>query len=207
MATLPLLGTLLFVVAVTERLALLRFLSALSIVSLILVVIALALRLSERDTLTMSLALAIALPAGVAADFGVVTLTRYVAARGARTENRFWPLLVGVTSSLIAVIIFVGPLFFIRNKRLNADVVGVIVFFGLTNLYAAVIAASFVLVAASLLLQRMMWPIINRPLYAVHRFRLFQQRKVMFGAGSALIAFAWHQLSAWLGTAAQVLSS
>jgi len=78
-------------------------------------------------------------------------------------------------------------------------------FAGVTGLYATIVALSFLFLAITLLLHRTLWPILKRPLYALQRFHLLQQRKLMFFAGVTLIGVASPGIAAFFSAVARRL--
>lgn len=193
-------------VALTRQLPLLRFLAALTIISIILIGVVL---IDSTDLPRFGyrtyLAWGIATTAGVVADFSVILITRYAASRGGRVNTVLWPVIISITNATLAIAIFVAPLLLVRGRNGHTQLRATILLFGLTNLYAAIIAASFIILPVSLLVQRLFWPLINRPVYAMHRFALFQQRKVLFGAGTILMAVGSHTLFDLLGSVGHLL--
>jgi len=142
------------------------------------------------ETYQVGKMLAFAFSVGVLADFLVVALVRYLARRGTSAHGLIWPIVASTICAAVAVAIFVYPVFLMHSWDTNRFCATSIAAFGLTNLYAAVIASSFILLAICMVLQRLFWPILKRPVYAMQRFRIFEQRKLLFFAGATLIGIA-----------------
>ena len=61
---------------------------------------------------------------------------------------------------------------------------------GLSNAFGALAALLFFIISATVLLHRLFWPVLRRPVMAAHRHGLLQQRKLLGGAGVALLGHA-----------------
>jgi hypothetical protein len=191
MSVVLLLAAIAFVAAVTARFRFLRYVvSSLTCVAIILMIASPILQLDRGGVFNAGTQLGFALAAGILADIGVIVGTRYLARRGAVAQRSKWPVITAIACAALAFIVFAAPLMIARLPGVDKWWVGALAIFGLTNLYAAIIAASFVMLAISFVLHRLLWPIINRPLYAMHRFRIFEKRKLLFFAGVTLLAIA-----------------
>ena len=185
-------GAGLFYVAITSRLPILRQLLLLAVAITFIMVV--ANRISHLDMppvaveATTSFTLALAL--GALADFTVVLSTRLIA-KAAAGANSMWPVSAGLANTALALLIFVVPLLLSRSliarHRWWSAVLYATAF---TNLYASLIGLSFLIVLCGLVLYRIAWPLLTRSIYSLHRFKLFQQRKVLFFAGVTLVAIA-----------------
>lgn len=125
----------------------------------------------------------------VLSDFVVVTLTRRVAARIATTGSVGFAVVATCLNGAAGALLIIGPLAVLSKARsLSAFwFVFAVVMAGASNVFAAVIAFVLAIMFASLVLHRVFWPIIQRPLYALWRFKLLQNRKMLFYAGVALL--------------------
>lgn len=150
---------------------------------------------------------ALALGLGLVGDFAVVLFTRYLATRTATAQRVLLPVIAALLNAILAVLITVIPLevgihFYSGTPWLA---IGFFVA-ALTNLYACLIAISFLPLTITLLLHRAMWPVLNRSIYSIHRFKLFQQRKVLFFGGASLVASVAPQAGKLLFDAAKIFS-
>ena len=180
-----------FVVAVTERLAYSRYF----LTTLILLAIAVMAGLTDHipvnaTKVRVGRMLALAFTVGMLSDFGVVVLVRYLARRGAKTRSPASAIVGAIGSSFMTVAIFIYPVFIMRSPPGEPAWAFALALFGLTNLYSAIIAASFVILSVSVVSHHLAWPVIERPLYAMQRFRIFEQRKALFLAGATLLGIA-----------------
>lgn len=134
-------------------------------------------------------AIPLAMMLAVFSDFVVLTLTRKVAARIATTDNVGFAVVATCLNGAAGALLIIGPLAVLSKAR-SASAFWFdfsVVIAGASNVFAAVIAFTLAFMFASLVLHRMLWPIIQRPLYALWRFKLLQNRQVLFYAGVALL--------------------
>jgi hypothetical protein len=175
--------------AISERFPDLRYLVTVGAgIALLLLMLGVTFDRSVTNAVDTGTSVAFGCAAGVLADFSVIVVSRYLARRGANARSVGWPILAAFAGGLLAAAIFVLPM--LPIWMLRAWWALALYIFALTNLYSAIVAASFTFMAITLILHRLLWPILNRPLYAIQRFRLFEQRKVLFGAGATLLGLA-----------------
>jgi hypothetical protein len=61
----------------------------------------------------------------------------------------------------------------------------------LSNVFDTLVSLAWVFVASGMLLHRIIWPLIERPIYALHRHHvLTDQKKLLFFGGVALVGLA-----------------
>jgi hypothetical protein len=125
----------------------------------------------------------------VFSDFVVVTLTRRVATRIATTDSIGFAVIATCLNGVAGALLIIAPLaVLIKSGPVSAPwFVFAVVMAGASNVFAAVIAFTLTVMFASLVLHRVFWPIIQRPLYALWRFKLLQNRKVLFYSGVVLL--------------------
>ncbi len=70
------------------------------------------------------------------------------------------------------------------------DVQGTVALFASSNMIDALAASIFVLVAVSLLAHRLLWPLIQRPLYALQAAGFIGRRKLLFSVGGLLLGYS-----------------
>jgi hypothetical protein len=138
-------------------------------------------------------------------DFAVVILTRKTAERIANASHITYALLVGAANTLLGLALVAIPLYIYLKTSPNTWWAYAIILAGSTNIFASIITLSLGIVIASLALHRFMWPIVERPLYAMWRFKLLQNRRLLFFSGSTLIAVAVPQSANLLHAAAKLL--
>jgi hypothetical protein len=66
-----------------------------------------------------------------------------------------------------------------------------LLYVGASNFLDALVSLSWFLIAIVMLLHRLFWPLIERPVYALFRYRVFsEQKKLVFFSGVALVGLA-----------------
>jgi hypothetical protein len=68
-------------------------------------------------------------------------------------------------------------------------------YISIQNLSTVIPLSAFAFLVLLLLVHRALWPVLQRPLYAVARTGLLRRRKASFAAGIGLLAFAFPSLS------------
>ena len=103
---------------------------------------------------------------------------------------------IGIISALLGVAMLGAPALVIYNNGIDWDIWAALGFSaGMTNLYAGIVAVALAALNTVFLLQRALWSVIERPLYAIDRFGLFQKRKTLFYCGALLVAFGFPRLA------------
>jgi hypothetical protein len=138
----------------------------------------------------MSLALA------VAGGFGSDLLFVAVFRRELRaTESGRWTriLFVAITSIGVATVLTAG-LIALSSTLSPVDRWGwrrLLVMIASSNVAAFAVSLSMAFIAAALVVHRLVWPFLGRPVYALQRYRIFEHRIVLGSAGVALLAAAF----------------
>jgi hypothetical protein len=142
------------------------------------------------------IALCCTIPVSIASDFFFIVLTRWILGRAARSDSfgRIMVLLIG--DALLAACLILLPLFAFSVTS-AADYSGpeemsyACWLTALSNAIDGFVASSCFLLAITMLLYRILWPVVERPLYAAHRFRITKQKKLCFFIGLALVRVAF----------------
>ncbi len=158
-------------------------------------------RWTQISTLT-----AVILIFAVACDFLFICLTRVMLARAAQSNSFIKIATLAIGNACLAVVLFivphVGASWFdeIRyhsshSSSLNGDFLGeaagVLSLVSLSNSLDALVSLSWFFIAIMMLLHRFVWPLIERPVYALFRHRVFsEQKKLVFFSGVALVGLA-----------------
>jgi hypothetical protein len=72
---------------------------------------------------------------------------------------------------------------------------GILPLLAATNILDALLSLLFLVVAALMLLHRLVWPVIERPVFALCRYHVFlKQKKVVFTVGVTLLGIALPQV-------------
>lgn len=69
-----------------------------------------------------------------------------------------------------------------------------------SNLYTAIVAISFVILALSMLLHIVIWPLMERPIYVLQDLGIVRRKKLLVAVGISLIAI-------WFGHAPEFLKT
>ena len=100
--------------------------------------------------------------------------------------------------NVFLAVCFVGVPLTVGVKSLGADGSGdwvaLTVLFGASNLLDGALACSVLVMGLGLLAHRLVWPAIRRPLYAAHRFRLIERKRLLATAGIALVGVPFPQV-------------
>ncbi len=68
---------------------------------------------------------------------------------------------------------------------------------GLTNAFDILVASAFFLLASLLLLPRLLWPLLNRPLHAIAT-HIGVRKRLFLAVGLILLSFAYGKVPEWL---------
>jgi len=154
-------------------------------------------QLSLKDVLSSSLGYLL----GTLLVTGSIVLTRWSLRVASRTRNV--ASLVGVIGGNVLLaatllspllIAFLAPSFFVRGpetvRTLPSGLLEFLFSTSGTTLFAAALAVLVVLVLVAALVHRMLWPVMSRTVYAVHRHGLVQP-KLLRAMGCACLILAW----------------
>jgi hypothetical protein len=182
----------LFTVAVGRRRLLLTVVSTILSGGLVLITVA-ALTVNPAP-LNALVFLEVALVA-ITCDFLVILLARRLASR-ASSVSVLSALAIATLGLLIGVLMLGTPAIVMYNRGAHFDHWAAIGFFGgMSNLYAGLAAVALGALTFMYLVQRVLWFAIERPLYALDRFGLFQNRKALFYCGVLLIALGFPRIA------------
>jgi hypothetical protein len=126
-------------------------------------------------------------------DLGYIALTRFALSRAKAIDHVGSIVTVVIANLLASAIPLLSPIYagvglFKFAPNAGAAVM-VSVVFNSIDVFAGLAA---VMVAALLLLHRLFWPAIQRPLYAVYRYSPLKQKKWLVGVGIALVFLPKH---------------
>lgn len=147
------------------------------------------------ETVGMVAAMCVGVLFGILADLLVVMLTRWSAQVVIATGRALFTVGIVIVNALVAFLVLIAPIQYATAHYDSHFMRDTLYFWATSNLFAGIIASSFVLLPLTLLFQHLAWPFASRTLYALHRFRVLQNRKVLFFAGTALIAVGVPQLA------------
>jgi hypothetical protein len=188
-----------------------RFLWWVFIIRMILSVVDFLLFMSRSSAAGASLAanaaifLPLTLGFSASCDVAYILFTRWTLRRISATDKiggiLLWILLLLL---FLALILVVPPFVGIKMMRYSPLVGGTLLFSILVNSIDAVILLATLMIAVFLLVHRLMWPLIQRPLYAIQRLEIVdrgewkKRKKWLWAVGVFLIAIAIPGLPSWL---------
>jgi len=152
---------------------------------------------------------------GTLCDIVAIVIARRLL-RVQQVSSSLWTIVsAGMLQVLLAVTLIVLPI----STGMWVTAHGNPVLFGLgldlvvsslTNVFSAAVSISFGVAVATLIVHRMLWPVIDRPLYALARFGLFRnalRRSAVFGVGLAAVTSGLGQTDTMIAAVTQLLKS
>lgn len=139
------------------------------------------------------LAAGFVLALAVISDFFFVALTR-ASFRWASRSNSFARILASAAALLVAgaCLSWVPIVLLFRyDKEIGSTLANFLLLPAASNFLDAAVSLAWLTVAAMMLLHRVIWPLIERPIHAVYRHHVFTtQRKLVLLSGIALLALS-----------------
>ncbi len=133
------------------------------------------------------------IPFAVACDFLFIVLTRVILAQAAQSNSFLKIATLAIGNAFLACILVVVPIAGGRWLYVfhRSYAWGELIVLGLSNVLDALVSLTWFLIAIMMLLHRLFWPLIERPVYALSRHRVFsEQKKLVFFSGVALLGIA-----------------
>lgn len=132
---------------------------------------------------------------GGVCNYVILALARRLAAFGSSTGFGLTFAVLALLNAAFAMSLLVAPMFAMNTGKFGGIAADVLGFGAISNFFAGVAATSFMLLALTAVLPAATWSLLSRPLYAVARFRVLQNRRLLFFAGSSLIVVGVPALS------------
>jgi hypothetical protein len=136
------------------------------------------------------------LPLAIGCDFLFIALTRYMLTCASQSNSSVKITVLALSNLSLAVVLLVLPfligLGLYRLFHIIPDYLGTIFLTAsFSNFLDTLVSLAWLFVALVMLLHRMIWPLIERPIYALYRHRvLTDQKKLVFFGGVALVGLA-----------------
>lgn len=132
-------------------------------------------------------------------DLLYITLARWIL-RWISKEDSAWGISLALCVNFLALGgSIIGPISLGLEVSKYAAMAGaMIVFSFVLNVIDVLASLAGFLVALTLLVHRFFWSVIQRPLYAIQRYRLLTRRKLLFWAGIVLALLPTHGSAAFL---------
>jgi hypothetical protein len=133
------------------------------------------------------------LPLAVGCDFVFIALTRAMLSWAARSNSLVKIAGLAICNSGLAVILVFLPvrvaLFYYSDSSVWMS--STLLLIACSNVLELLVSSVAILVAFAMLLHRFLWPLMERPIYALHRHHVFtNQKKLLFFGGVALVGMA-----------------
>ena len=129
----------------------------------------------------------------VSCDFLYIVFTRWILRRVSSIDRiPEIALMIGGNLVIVAVLL-VGTVYFgVVVFKYVPNVGAFITVSVLLNSLDVLAGCAFLILALLLLLHRLFWPVIQRPLYAIQRFTPIKNKKWLFGVGLTLLLLPEH---------------
>ncbi|HVR39509.1 MAG TPA: hypothetical protein VMU84_10475 [Thermoanaerobaculia bacterium] len=128
---------------------------------------------------------------GVASDFALIVVTRRLTRRIAEVPTLASGILAFVGNAVIGLLLTAIPLILLAESiKPPPRWISAMGFAAATNIYSGIMSLSVVILLVAVVIQRALWSSVQRPLYAIWRFKLLQNRKLLFYSGTVLLMVA-----------------
>ncbi len=120
-------------------------------------------------------------------------MTRVMLAYAARSNSFLKIATLAIGNAFLAAALFIVPIVASNwaYHHFGPQAEGLFVLVGASNFLDALVSLTWFLIALMMLLHRLVWPLIERPVYALFRHRVFsEQKKLVFFSGVALLGLA-----------------
>ena len=125
---------------------------------------------------------------GLLCDLSYIVLTRWILRRISKIDRVREIVLQVLVSLVILVILIYAPIFFGAGiGRYFPMAGGVLLLSFVLNSIDLVVGLAALMLALLLLVHRLVWPTIERPIYAMQRFGLVNNKKFLWTAGITLL--------------------
>jgi hypothetical protein len=191
------LGLVLFVIAALPSVSPSRFTRIMSVLPALIFIFSLIQLVRRHLPFHENLGLLAALLISTLSDIGLLILVRQLI-RWISEEVRPLKICVAILAQIVTVVLVVwapieisGHLAVRYGWKLFPELLGAI---GVFNVFTAIAASAFMLTLLVVLLHRMFWPIIERLLYPMARYRIVRNHKAMATLGAACVVVAFPSL-------------
>lgn len=149
----------------------------------------------ERQSPTVEIiTFASTLLAGIAFDAVFIAVTRYMLRRSSRMSSAFKVAEMVLVNILVACLLVAAPAYFVHEtgnfifpQTAIERVAGLV---GSSNIIDLFVSLLFVMTALLLLAHRLVWPVLDVPVYALQRIGVIGRRKLMVSVGFMMLAFS-----------------
>jgi hypothetical protein len=132
--------------------------------------------------------------AGIAFDAAFIAATRYMLRRSSRMSSAFNIAEMVLINILVACLLVAAPAYFVHAptyfifpETATERVAGLV---GTSNMIDLFVSLLFVMMALLLLAHRLVWPMLDVPVYALQRIGVIGRRKLMVLVGFMMLSFS-----------------
>src|SRR5579863_4989156 len=126
-------------------------------------------------------------------DLIYIAVTRYTLRRISRIDSIPEIALMLFGNLLTLAILLLGPIYVGLALAKYALPLGAVILLSFPlNAIDILVGSAALFLALLLLLHRLFWPVVQRPLYAIYRFAPIKEKKWLFSAGAALLFIPSH---------------
>lgn len=126
-------------------------------------------------------------------DLSYIVTVRWLLRRISQIDRVYEIVLQVLVNLLILAILMLGPIFLCLGIGRFSVLAGEVFLYSFVlNSLNIVVAFAALTLASLLLLHRLLWPTIERPIYAIQRFALLKNKKLLWGIGICLIFLPTH---------------
>ncbi|MFZ0819576.1 MAG: hypothetical protein WAM91_05870 [Candidatus Acidiferrales bacterium] len=145
----------------------------------------------ETQPTTAKAMFAVALIGGAVFDLLFIAATRFVLLRIPMMKGFLSIVLTVLANLLLALLCILAPILVMNGFPLLGwtirDVIGMLILY--SNLIDFLVACAFLIFAAIMVLHRIFWPFIERPLYALDKFGVIKRPRLLVSVGLLLVGF------------------
>lgn len=178
---------------------------------------------STQSAMSLLLTLELMLPGtliglviAVVSDVLFVALTRWILRLSSNSKSFLMMTITLFLNCFLALSLFLVPLYY-QSRFVRYMVHGTTIefnhlyFFFLnlslvyaypmavySNLYTAIVSTMFIFLALSMLLHRILWPVMERPVYVMQDLGIVRRKKTLVAIGLGLMAFAFGYMPEFL---------
>jgi hypothetical protein len=124
----------------------------------------------------------------LASDLICIAMTRWSLQLASRTDQSFTILLIMVVNVVLVFVVVVAPVRVGLAIAKYSLVLGAPIMLSvLLNVINVVVCLAAFLVASLMLLHRLLWPILQRPMYLLQRYGVIRNKKLLWSVGVMLV--------------------
>lgn len=130
---------------------------------------------------------------GICCDVLFVLMNRSIGKTSSGME-RLPQILLMILLNIILGILYVAPLTWLDSSREAVAIQSILALIATTNIFTSLSAFAIVIVMIVAIVHRILWPIIQRPIYAIEKHEIFRKPTILLPASVMLLTWA---IPAW----------